>query len=168
MVRLAHRGPHTGHSGRRRIPVRQPAEDSPDDTLAVQEVRPLPVDGRPDALRGSGRADGVDTGQRGPHPRVQGEPRRRAEACQAPAPSEDGDCRVPDPRARGLCGSRKEEACRGKARGAAVQGHLPQAEGTCSRISMLDVFYGYEDLLLLMEQKFGPRVYEILSKEITT
>jgi len=35
-------------------------------------------------------------------------------------------------------------------------------------ISMLDVFYGYEDLLLLVEEKFGPRVYEILSKEITT
>ncbi len=35
-------------------------------------------------------------------------------------------------------------------------------------ISLLDVFYGYEDLLLLVEQKFGPRVYEILSKEITT
>ena len=35
-------------------------------------------------------------------------------------------------------------------------------------ISLLDVFYGYEDLLLLVEQRFGPRVYEILSKEITT
>ena len=35
-------------------------------------------------------------------------------------------------------------------------------------ISMLDVFYGYEDLLLIVEQRFGPRVYEILSKEITT
>ena len=35
-------------------------------------------------------------------------------------------------------------------------------------ISLLDVFYGYEDLLLLVEQRFGPRVYEILSKEITS
>ena len=35
-------------------------------------------------------------------------------------------------------------------------------------ISMLDVFYGYEDLLLIVEERFGPRVYEILSKEITT
>src|SRR3989442_15329702 len=34
-------------------------------------------------------------------------------------------------------------------------------------ISLLDVFYGYEDLLLLVEQRFGPRVYEILSKEIS-
>ncbi len=33
-------------------------------------------------------------------------------------------------------------------------------------ISLLDVFYGYEDLLLLVEEQFGPRVYEILSKEI--
>ncbi len=35
-------------------------------------------------------------------------------------------------------------------------------------ISLLDVFYGYEDLLLIVEEKFGPRVYEILSKEIST
>lgn len=35
-------------------------------------------------------------------------------------------------------------------------------------ISLLDVFYGYEDLLLIVEEKFGPKVYEILSKEITT
>ena len=35
-------------------------------------------------------------------------------------------------------------------------------------ISLLDVFYGYEDLLLIVEEKFGPRVYQILSKEITT
>jgi hypothetical protein len=35
-------------------------------------------------------------------------------------------------------------------------------------ISMLDVFYGYEDLLLIVEEKFGPRAYQILSKEITT
>ena len=35
-------------------------------------------------------------------------------------------------------------------------------------ISLLDVFYGYEDLLLIVEEKFGPRVYQVLSKEITT
>ncbi len=34
-------------------------------------------------------------------------------------------------------------------------------------ISLLDVFYGYEDLLLIVEERFGPRVYQILSKEIT-
>ena len=34
-------------------------------------------------------------------------------------------------------------------------------------ISMLDVFYGYEDLLLIVEERFGPKVYEILTKEIT-
>ena len=32
-------------------------------------------------------------------------------------------------------------------------------------ISMIDVFYGYEDLLLVVEEKQGPRAYEVLSSK---
>ena len=33
-------------------------------------------------------------------------------------------------------------------------------------ISMLDMFYGFEDLLLVVEEKHGPRAYEVLSSKI--
>ncbi len=33
-------------------------------------------------------------------------------------------------------------------------------------ISILDAFLGYEDILLIVEKDFGPKAYEVLSKEI--
>ena len=33
-------------------------------------------------------------------------------------------------------------------------------------ISMLDLFYGYEDLLLVVEERLGPKAYQVLSSKI--
>ena len=33
-------------------------------------------------------------------------------------------------------------------------------------ISMLDMFYGYEDLLLVVEERLGPKAYQVLSSKI--
>jgi hypothetical protein len=33
-------------------------------------------------------------------------------------------------------------------------------------ISMLDMFYGYEDLLLVVEERLGPKAYQVLASKI--
>ncbi len=33
-------------------------------------------------------------------------------------------------------------------------------------INILDAFLGYEDIIMIVEEKFGPKAYQLLSEEI--